>query len=124
MAASGRKSADLNLVTVLAAGATIGEAAERTGVSERTIYRRLADLRFRNQIAELRAEMVQRAVGKLADSSVEAVETLHSLLNAESESAKLGAARSILELGTKLRESVELEQRLQVLEARAIAGNL
>jgi hypothetical protein len=44
--------------------------------------------------------------------------TLAKLLDAEKESVRLGAARALLELGVKLRESVELEQRLAALEQR------
>jgi hypothetical protein len=67
----------------------------------------------------MRAEMVGRALGKMADGMTEAADTLRALLTAEGESVRLGAARSILELGNKLRESVELEERLSALEQRA-----
>jgi hypothetical protein len=63
--------------------------------------------------------MVDAAVGKLANASTRAVRTLTNLLTAESESVRLGAARSILELGAKLRESAELEQRISELEYRS-----
>jgi HEAT repeat protein len=49
----------------------------------------------------------------------EAPDVLRSLLAAQSETVRLGAARSLLEIGSKLRESVELETRLQALEDRA-----
>jgi hypothetical protein len=65
--------------------------------------------------------MVARALGKLADASTEAVDTLRSLLHAEAESVKLGAARAILELGNKLRDAVEVEERLARLEERKAA---
>jgi hypothetical protein len=42
--------------------------------------------------------MVQRAMRKLADAATEAVDTLRGLLAGASESVKLAAARSILEL--------------------------
>jgi hypothetical protein len=45
-----------------------------------------------------------------------------ALLRAKSRSVRLGAARAILELGTKLRESVELEQRIAALEAGRAGG--
>src|SRR5262245_50392798 len=102
----------------LAAGATVCQAAERAGLSVRTAYRRLAEASFRQRVAELRAEMVERAVGKMADGMAEAADTLRQLLRADAESVRLGAARSMLELGNKLRESVELEQRLVELERR------
>ena len=62
--------------------------------------------------------MVEAAVGQLADASTAATATLRKLLAAEAETVRLGAARSILELGTKLRESVEFEERVRALEAK------
>jgi hypothetical protein len=57
----------------------------------------------------------------MADGMAAAAKTLRKLLKADADTVKLGAARSILELGNKLREAVELEQRLAALEARANA---
>jgi hypothetical protein len=48
----------------------------------------------------------------------EAVDTLAALLLAKSEMVRLTAARSILELGTKLRESGEFDERITALENR------
>jgi hypothetical protein len=78
----------------------------------------LGDDLFRQRVVALRAEMTHRALGKLTDGAVAAADTLQALLAAESESARLGAARSILELGAKLNESVSIEARLAALEAR------
>jgi hypothetical protein len=54
----------------------------------------------------------------LLTQSTQAVSKLKDLLNAESETVSLGAARSILEIGTRLRESSELEQRIAELESQ------
>ncbi len=119
MAENGRRKGDAALLLALASGETVREAARLAGIGERTATRRLADADFRRRVAELRGEMVSRAVGRLADGSTEAVAALRKLLDAGTPPAvRLGAARAILELGTKLRESVELEQRLADLERR------
>jgi hypothetical protein len=115
----GRKNADGALMLALARGDTMPVAAAAAGVSERTAYRRAADAAFRRRVAEMRAEMVARALGKLADSAADAVETLRGLLTAPSGTVRLGAARAILELGNRMRESVELEQRIAALEEEA-----
>jgi hypothetical protein len=61
--------------------------------------------------------MVSRALGKLADGMAEAADVLRGLLAPGMPPAvRLGAARSLLELGCKLRESVDLEARLAALE--------
>jgi hypothetical protein len=106
------------LALALASGQTITEAAASADLSRRTATRRVAEPDFRRRVAELRAGMVARALGKMADGMTAAADTLRALLDAEGESVRLGAARSILELGNKLRESVELEQRLADLEQR------
>lgn len=105
------------LLAALAAGQTIRDAAKAAGISERTASRHMEDPAFRQQVQEARAEIIARAASQLADAATDAATTLRGLLAAESDAIKLGAARAILELGTKLRESVELEQRLAALEA-------
>jgi hypothetical protein len=112
---------DFDLIVALASGATVEDAARAGGVSRATVYRRLEDADFKRQIADARSEMLARAVGTLADASTAAAATLRALLEADSESVRLGASRSILELGTKLRESEELAQRIAALEAQ-LAG--
>jgi hypothetical protein len=118
MAAGGRKNADDALAIALASGLTVEDAARQAGLSERTAYRRLAVPGYRQRVAEARGEMVARALGRLADGMTAAADTLRQLLAASGDNVKLGAARALLELGVKLRESVELERRLADLEAR------
>ncbi len=118
MAGVGRRNADDRLAIELAAGKTVQQAAQSVNVSERTVHRRLSDDHFRRLVTSMRGEMVNRATGRLADDATKAAETLAALLSAGSETVRLGAARSILELGAKLRESTELERRIAELEAR------
>ena len=122
MAHRGRRNADEALALAVAAGQTLRNAAVAVGVSERTAARRWADPAFRCRVSQLRGEMVQRSLGRLADGVTEAADVLRQLLAAESEAVRLGAARSLLELGVKLREPVELEERLAALEARISEG--
>jgi hypothetical protein len=77
---------------------TYADAAQAAGVSERTARRRMEDESFRSQVTAARADLVQRAVGRASDSLVEAVDTLLELMRgASSESARLGAARALLD---------------------------
>jgi hypothetical protein len=106
----------------LACGATVEVAARQAGVSESTAYRRLADPEFRGQLQRLRADMVQRTTGALTAASTEAVKALLALMQpATPPPVRLGAARAVLELGTRLRESAELEERLAALEQQVAA---
>ncbi len=121
MAGGDRKNADPVLIAALAGGATNVDAARQAGIGEKTVYRRLEDRDFRRRVTEARSAMVARAVGTLADASSDAATTLRKLLDAESETVRLGACRAILELGVKLRESEDLEARLAALEEQQAA---
>jgi hypothetical protein len=102
----------------LARGAGLSEASEASGAGERTIKTWTAHLpEFTRRISVLRAEMTSRALGRLSDSMSSAAETLGYLSRkGKSEMVRLSAARAVLELGTKLRETVELEERIAALE--------
>jgi len=131
MAEFGRENGDADLfmgddalVLGLASGATVRRAARKAGVAERTAGRRLADPDFRRRVHEARAALFERAIGRLARAATKAADTLAALLDADSESVRLGAARALLELGSKLHESVTLENRIAELERSAAAkGN-
>jgi HEAT repeat protein len=123
VAHSGRQRADDLLAATVAAGQSLRDAAKLVGIGERTAARRWAEPAFQRKVVALRAAMVERALGRLSDAMSAAAEQLRELLGARSEAVRLGAARSLLELGVKLRESVELEQRVSALEARRGEGH-
>lgn len=116
MAGRGRRNADDALALALAAGKTLRDAATEVGVGERTAGRRWADADFRGRVAALRQDMVARCLGRMADGMTDAADTLRKLLAANSEGVRLGAARALLELGLKIREGVELGERLDEVE--------
>ncbi len=105
------------VILSLACGATVEATARQHQVSERTLYRKLGDAKFRARVAEVRSEMVKRATAMLSAASSDAVRTLVHLQRETMPAAvRLGAARAVLEIGLKLRDMVELEARLQELE--------
>jgi|SRR5215469_3997345 len=110
---------DDELLVALIAGANVREAAERAGVSERTAYRRLADADFRRAVSEARGRMFDTALGRLASLAAKAAETLERLMDSDQPSEALGAAKAVLQLGPRLRESTELEERINRLEDEA-----
>lgn len=107
---------DHQIVLALARGESVRRSARLAGVSERTVRRRLEDLEFRKSVRDARADSVERASSQMSHAMTEAVLTLRHLLTAGSDSVRLGAARSILEIGCRLREVVELDDRLTQLE--------
>lgn len=119
MAVGRKKKADAVLVLALACGATPESAAQKAGVSVRTVFRRQADPAFRAQVNAVRADLVRRAASLFTAASMPAIKTITTLQeSAKSEAVRLGAARATIELGCKLRENVELMERLAALEAR------
>jgi hypothetical protein len=105
------------LMLALARGETVRDAAVSAGMSERTAARRWADPAFRLRVSHLRGEMLVRAAGKLADAMSEAADELRQLMKeAKSETVRLAACRTALELGLKSRETLELDERLRQLE--------
>jgi hypothetical protein len=120
MAHKGKRRADHKLLMALACGATAENAARQVGVSESTVFRRLTDADFVRQLRAMRADMVQRTAGTLTAAGAEAVRALLELLKgARAEAVRLGAARSVLEIGMKAREFAELDERLAALEDQA-----
>jgi hypothetical protein len=116
----GRKNADQLLLMALACGATAEAAARSAGVSQPTVYRRLKDQEFCKKLEQTKSEMVQRTAGMLTASGMESVKTLMELQKpAAPPAVRLGAARSVLEIGMKVREREDLEKRLIALEQQA-----
>jgi hypothetical protein len=118
------KKNDDVLILALAAGGNAAASAAHAGLSERTVRRRLADATFRARVDEARAELVGRAVGRLAAVGQLAADTLKELIGKTSPPAvRLGAARAVLEhmfrgneVGTLAREVAELKRLLQEVD--------
>jgi hypothetical protein len=124
MAQKGRKNADQVLSLALAFGGTVAAAARAAGVGEATVYRRLKDPEFCKKVEQAKADMVQRTSGALTGAGMEAVKTMAELMKTPNPPAiRLGASRSVLELGMKVREREDLEQRLAALEQQAEMNN-
>ena len=117
MAGGDKRIADSALIAALAGGRTVEDAAATAGVGVATVYRRLKEPDFRQRVTAARDELIARAVGKLADATTEATETLRGLLDPSTPpSVRLGAARSILEMTMKLREHHDHAERIAALE--------
>jgi hypothetical protein len=108
---------DEALILSLARGLNVRAAAKASGYSERQTHRKLAEPVFRRRVSEARGAIVGRAVGMLSAAGTEAARTLKKSLKSETDLVRLSAARSILELGNKLRETAELTERIEALEA-------
>jgi hypothetical protein len=118
-----RKKGEDELALALACGASVDHAAHKSGLTPRTVYRRLSQPAFRQRVQALRADMVQRAAGTMTAASLEAIRTLVELLPPQvPDAVRLGAARTILEVGMKLRQVADFEARLAAVEAQVTPG--
>lgn len=112
-----RPTGDEPLLLALARGLSVRDAANEAGISEATAFRRLRDAAFVVELNRVRGELWNAALGRLTEASGKAVDRLVKLVDeADSDSVKLSAAVRLLELGTKLRDSVEFATRLERLE--------
>ncbi len=94
-------------------------AAEQTGVSERTLIRWLQKEGFQDAYREARRQVVQHAVVQIQQACEEAVSTLRQIMTETGlpASARVSAARAVLDSAFKAVELEDLEVRLQRLEA-------
>src|SRR5262245_18522748 len=105
------------LIQLLVTGVTVKDAAAKTRLSERTVYRRLKDPAFGESLEAARREMWARIADVMTAATLPSAKKLIGLLDPSvPHSVQLGAARTILEQSLKLREHTELEERLAAVE--------
>jgi hypothetical protein len=88
MTGNGRVDAALLLITALAGGASVAEAARRAGVSERTAWRRLDDPDFCERVEDVREQAMATAVATLTRAATEVGPRLKEDLDAAAWSEK------------------------------------
>jgi len=83
--------------------------ARQAGVSESTGRARLKDKRFVQKLHKLRAEMHLRTADQLTAAFTDGVRTMAQLMKeTNSGTVRPGAARSVVELSTKVRKTADL----------------
>src|SRR5258707_5746 len=92
----------------LASGLSIAAAAERAGVSRRTVERRLAQPAFQRLVQKLRTRMMAAALGRMADNMTRAADALSALIDGQDAALRLRAARAVLSLGLRLNDAVDV----------------
>ncbi len=113
-----RRQADELIRSVLSVGATKEGAARAAGVSVRTVYRRMEDPKFQQEVEELGTDFRRRANATMSAIMPEAAKALHELLKSNDAVTKRTVARTIIEMGTRLNDKVILELRILALEER------
>lgn len=98
---------------------TVKDASQQAGVGERTLWRWLQDVDFREAYMEARKQAFSRALGLLQQALSEAVLVLKDVMsNPESrDSSRVSSAKAILDTGLKAMELDDLEERISRLES-------
>jgi len=93
-------------------------AAEHAGISTNTLLRYLQDEDFQALYRQAKKEALRQAVSQLQSAAGEAVQVLRDVARDDtvSPSARVAAARTILDGAIKITELQDLEERLTELE--------
>jgi hypothetical protein len=117
----GKKANKIHLfVTNLLSGAGVEGAARAAGISVRTAWRWIHDPAVLARLREARKDAMNAAMARLQEAAAGAVDCLCEVQReGESESARVSAARCILEQALRAAELGDLEERLAKLETIA-----
>lgn len=112
-------------VMALLTSRTIGEAAEAAGIARRTAHRYLRQAAVKHALGQALdaalGQATQRAVAGMI-KALETLEAIHSDLQMPA-APRVSAARAILDAGPRLREALDLAQRVTELEQRVPGGD-
>ncbi len=123
MALHGISGATLNpkqgkAIAALLSEKTVGGAAQKAGVGERTLLRWLQTDDFKAAYRDARREATSQAIARLATTSSGAVDTLQSVCNdlAAPPAARVSAAKTLLDFAFRAVEIDDLAARVELLE--------
>lgn len=116
MARINKELVALNLLTY----PTNKEAAEKSGVSITTLYRLKKDKDFQEVLQTVKDSIFQETMHKAQGYCLESLEVLRQVATDThaTDSSRVSAARTILELGVTLHEDENIIQRLAEMERR------
>ncbi len=99
---------------------TIGEAAARCGIAEKTLHRWLTDdAVFLAAFEAARQATFKAAISRIPALTVRAVDTLAALLGEkEPPAVRLGAARAVTDIGLHQHDAETIMRKLDEIEAR------
>lgn len=117
---SALKARQIGAIEALCREPDLGRAAKVAGVSKATLWRWLQEEKFSKAYRAARGRLLDEALAGLESSAGDAIKTLREVM-ADPEAtaaARVSAARTSLELLLRLRDSLQLEERLSQVEER------
>src|SRR5215469_15392219 len=117
----GKRQQKLNdFIAALLSRSSVEDAAKAAGIGHATAWRWLKDPAVQARLREARKDAMNAAMVRLQEAASGAVDCLCEVQKeGESESARVSAARCILEQALRAAEVGDLEERLAKLEAIA-----
>ena len=113
-----KREQDPLIAEALVEGCGQAEAARRAGVSERTVRRRLKDPAFQILLRDRRNELLKRTADRFMSLHDRALDAVEAGLGDSCGDTRLRAARMVFDIGSRYRDRVELEARLEEVEKR------
>ncbi len=104
-------------LTALLNSASITEAAAKSGLSERTLYRFLDEEEFKKEYRAARRQVFEQDILRLQSLHSEAVDTLQKNLHCENPAVETRCAQIIVESCRKDFETLDILSRLEELES-------
>ena len=120
MSKSGALSANQTaVIAALLESRTVADAATKTHTPARTIYRWLLDPSFQTALRTAEENVIDEAVRRLLGMQQQALSALQVVLVARDTppSARVAAARTVLDAMLKLRDHRTFEERLAAIES-------
>lgn len=105
-------------IAALIVNPSVSQAAASAGIAERTLWRWMSDPEFEQSYRQARQESVTSAIAKLQSVCTAAVDTLVDVMRDSTApaSARVAAARCVLDTALRAVEYENLEARIEVLE--------
>src|SRR3954465_14151765 len=108
-----------SLVIAVATGSTIAAWCKRTGTGRTTVSGWQREPRFAEDVARIRSELLNEAVGKFTKAVSDVADGMIKLArSATSEATRLAAQKAVLENLVQLTEFAEIKQRIEAIEQR------
>jgi hypothetical protein len=123
MSGHGRKPTRLREQSIVAliTQPTVELAARQAGVSYSTLNRWIRDEQFAAEVKAARNELLQSAIDRLKSSALEGVNVLIAIASnvASSESARVAAAKALIDYALRVAAIEDLAARIEDLERKA-----
>lgn len=113
-----------NIAMCILTTSTYEDAAKKAGVSKSTLYRLRNDKEFQDIINQVKNSMFQDTMKKAQAYCMESLEVLRTIMNdcAATDSSRVSAGRTILELGLNSAEQEMILSKIEELERMMADG--